>query len=344
MCDLTPQARTILEAMSSESKRRDRQVVRILGILGALFEGGQPTIRGLASRFGTRRETIYRDIRALEDAGYPIAGDESGRLSHPRLLPEVRRHMPHLRLSDEEITALLWASRQAAERSPFREGLHSATTKLRAMAQQEQVAGVGAVMTEGGSGVKDYGPHRGTILRLVEAILLHRRCEVEYQSPVADSAKVYNYDPYRILSVAGGLYCLGRVPPHENLTTLAVDRVRTLCVSDFEFEADPTFDADRYRRESFGVIWEKPSNVTIRFSADQAPYVHERMWHPTQQIRELPDGRIDLSFRAGGMFEILRWVLGWGDCAEVLKPRLLRKEVGRILISASGKYGLRCEP
>src|ERR1700683_4856715 len=120
------------------SKRRDRQMVRILGILGALLEGGQPTIRSLASRFGTLRETIYRDLRALEDAGYPISGDESGRLSHPRLLPEARHSVPHLRLSDEEITALLWASRQAVDKSPFRDALGTAAAKLRGMARKEQ--------------------------------------------------------------------------------------------------------------------------------------------------------------------------------------------------------------
>ena len=321
-----------------ESKRRDRQVVRILGILGALLEGGQPAIRDLASRFGTRRETIYRDLRALEDAGYPICGDELGRLSHPRLLPEARRNAPHLRLSDEEITALLWASRQATEKSPFREALGVATAKLRAMARQEGAAGIDAVMTEGGWGIKDYGPHRETILRLVEAILRHNRCEVEYHSPAAAAAKAYQYDPYRLISVAGGLYCLGQVPPHENLTTLAVDRIRTLRITDSKFEIDPGLDLDRYRRESFGVIWEKPMNVTIRFSADQAPYVRERIWHPTQRIRELPDGRIDLTFRAGGMFEIARWVLGWGQAAEVLRPRRLRKYVGSAVMEAAKAY------
>jgi proteasome accessory factor B len=320
------------------SKRRDRQVVRILGILGSLLEGGQPAIRDLALRFGTRRETIYRDLRALEDAGYPISGDELGRLSHPRLLPEARRTAPHLRLSDEEITALLWASRQAAEKSPFREALGAATAKLRAMARQDQAAGIDAVMTEGGWGMKDYGPHRETILRLVEAILRHSRCEVEYQSPAAEAVKAYNYDPYRLVSVAGGLYCLGQVPPHPNLTTLAVDRIRTLRITGDKFEIDPGLDLDRYRRESFGVIWEKPMNVTIRFSADQAPYVRERTWHPTQRIRELPDGRIELSFRAGGMFEIARWVLGWGDAAEVLRPQGLRDELGRVLSSATRAY------
>ncbi|MFB3779481.1 MAG: helix-turn-helix transcriptional regulator [Bryobacteraceae bacterium] len=301
-------------------------MVRILGILGALLEGGQPTVHSLASRFGTRRETIYRDLRALEDAGYPICGDELGRLSHPRRLPEARRHTPQLRLSDDEITALLWVA-QHSSKSPFREALHSAAAKLRAMARGEEAAGVEAVMMQGGWGEKDYGPHRETILRLMEAILLRRRCEVEYQSPASDRAKVYKYDPYRMLSVAGGLYCLGKVPPFENLTTLAVDRIRALSLTTTKFEVDPGFDADRYRRESFGVIWEKPMNVTVRFSAEQAPYVRERVWHPSQTIRELPDGRIDLSFRAGGVFEIARWVLSWGDGAEVKAPLRLRHQI-----------------
>ncbi len=323
------------------SKRRDRQVVRILGILGALLEGGQPTIRQLATRFGTRRETIYRDLRALENAGYPISGDEAGRLSRPRLLPELRRAVPGIRLSDAEIEALLWATKQAGQGSPFRSTLNSAATKLRAMASQDQAkiaAGIDQVVAEHTWGVKDYEPHRGTIVRLVEAIVRRRRCEVVYRAPSSSRSKTYRYDPYQLVTVAGGLYCIGRVPHHEGLTTLAVDRVVSMHMLDEKFEIDREFDAERYRRESFGVIWEKPMNVTIRFRADQAPYVREREWHPTQRIRDLPDGRIELSFRAGGAFEIMRWVLAWGDAAEMVRPRSLRAKIEGALKLAVRSY------
>jgi len=185
---------------------------------------------------------------------------------------------------------------------------------------------------------KDYEPHRETILRLVEAIMRRRRCTVEYQAPASRSAKAYAYDPYRLLTITSGLYCVGRVPPHENLTTLAVDRIRSLRITDHEFEIAPAFDADRHRRESFGIIWERPMDVTVRFSADQAPFVRERVWHPTQKLRELRDGRIELSFRAGGVFEITRWVLGWGDAAEVIRPAKLRHGVWSALHDACAIY------
>ena len=316
-------------------------MVRILGILGALLEGGQPSITQLAARFGTRRETIYRDIRALEDAGYPIAGDDRGRLSHPRLLPDARRHAPELRLTDSEIAALLWASAQTASKSPFRESLSTAQSKLRAMAtpgQADITRGIGTVVAEGGWGAKDYGSHRGTILKLVEAIVGRRRCTVDYQSPAASVARRYEYDPYRLLAVGGGLYCIGRVPPHKGVTTLAVERIQAVSLLQVVFEVATDFDAERYRRESFGIIWEKPANVVIRFTADQAPYVREREWHPTQCLRGLRGGGVELSFRAGGMFEIARWVLGWGENAEVIKPVRLRSAVAEALARAAASY------
>ena len=87
-------------------------MVSVLGILKLLAEGARPTVYELAARFGTRRETIYRDLHALEDAGYPIEGGESGRLSRPRLAPEARAGVPPVLLTRQELAALVWAARR----------------------------------------------------------------------------------------------------------------------------------------------------------------------------------------------------------------------------------------
>jgi predicted DNA-binding transcriptional regulator YafY len=120
---------------------------------------------------------------------------------------------------------------------------------------------------------------------------------------------------------------VGRVPAYRDIITLAVDRIRALELIPETFTVDTAFDAKRYEAEAFGIVWEKPTTVVVRFSADQAPYVREREWHPTQRLRELRDGRVEVTFRAGGAFEIMRWVLGWGDAAEVVRPAALRKQV-----------------
>jgi predicted DNA-binding transcriptional regulator YafY len=95
----------------------------------------------------------------------------------------------------------------------------------------------------------------------------------------------------------------------------------------------------RNDREAFGVIWDAPVEVVIRFRQDQAGYVAERMWHPSQSVELQPDGSLILRFRAGGRIGIVRWISAWGDAAEVLAPGEVRDHVRTILRSAAAKYG-----
>ncbi len=53
-------------------------------------------------------------------------------------------------------------------------------------------------------------------------------------------------------------------------------------------------------------------------------------------MKELRDGRLELQLQLGSLEEIERWILSWGDQAEVLEPAKLRQrlaEVGRKLVA-----------
>ena len=104
---------------------------------------------------------------------------------------------------------------------------------------------------------------------------------------------------------------------------------------------DAAFDLKRHEAEAFGIVWERPMRVVLRFRAEQAPYVREREWHPTQQFRTLRDGRLEMRLRAGGTLEIARWILGWGDAVEVVGPATLRDRVRAALQSAARHYRVR---
>jgi predicted DNA-binding transcriptional regulator YafY len=315
--------------------------VRLLGILWQLLRGDRPSVHDFARQFHTRRESIYRDLRALQDARIPIKGDENGQLTHPRLEVASRLEMWVPRLTRHEITALTWALREGERRQPFRQGLATGLQKISMMADpadSRRASRLEEVLGGRERGTKDYVAADATLIRLIEAITGHRRCRVEYRSPQRSAPRRFPFDPYRVVSVHGGLYCLGKVPAYANVATLAIERIVTLTVTEEPFTVDPALRLDRYEAEAFGVAWERPMTVVARFRADQAPYVRERQWHPTQRVRELAGGRVELTFRAGGMFEIMRWVLGWGDAAEVARPAALRAEVAAALGRAHAAY------
>jgi predicted DNA-binding transcriptional regulator YafY len=319
------------------TERRDRQVVRILGLLKTLSEGGRPSIHQLAARFRTRRETIYRDLRALQDIGYPIAGDAEGRLSHPRLFDQPP--IPLTGFSGEEIEAILWAIKQAGMKAPYTETLRRAEDKIRMLGLKgKEAESPDETITTLGRGIKSYAGHQSTILKLVEAIIRKKRCLVRYQTPSEMRAWKIEYEPYRLISAHGGLYAIGWLPSQERLLTLAVERIHLIEPLQQAFKVSQDFDLKKQAEESFGIIWERPMQVVIRFRADQSPYVAEHEWHPTQKVRYLKDGRLELIFSAGGLFEITRWILSWGDAAEVISPLKLKKHVTDNLRRAAAVY------
>ena len=251
-------------------------------------------------------------------------------MSRPSLAPAGRTTIPPVLLTPQEYTALTWSAKQAGSTQPFCNALDGALLKLQNMVASTPGPGaneIGAVFTGWSRGTKDYSDCQALLLDLVEAIVARRRCVVSYQAPSREEPRAFRFDPYRILSIQGLLYCAGHVPVHQSFVALAIDRIRGLTLKDETFTVNPTFDLKKYETEAFGVMWEKPITVVVRFRADQAPYVREREWHPTQKLRTLRDGRLELTFRAGGAFEITRWILGWGDAAEVLRPAGLRSNI-----------------
>jgi predicted DNA-binding transcriptional regulator YafY len=259
-----------------------------------------------------------------------------------RLAPGFRLAMPLAPLTRPELLALAWAAKERGTRQPFKDALAMGLLKLQAILDRreaDELTALDGTVSGDDRGAKNLSAHQDTLLRLVQAIVGRRRCLVDYQAPGRGRPRRFPYDPYRIRAVHGGVYAVGRVPAYpKDIAPLGLERIHSIEVLAETFTVDPAFDPKRYETEAFGVTWEKPVTVVLRFRADQVPFVREREWHPTQRFRTLPDGRLEMTFRAGGTFEIMRWVLGWGSAAEVARPLTLRRDIASVLESAAARY------
>ena len=297
-----------------------------VGLLGCTFPLGIAPCPIASSRLGP-----------LAIGNHPVVGDNDGHLSRPHLLDGKRT--PRVRFTPEELTAVDWAAAQMSA-GPFSAALDGARQKLQAMsaALGQEPVGVAEVTDSWGPTAPPTAPE--VLLRLAEGILRRKACLVTYRTPESTEPKTYPYYTYRLLNVAGAFYCVGKVPTHDRLTTLATHRIIGIELLKETFDVDQALDVNRFRQEAFGVVWDEPLDIVLRFRADQAPYVAERQWHPSQELRWLRDGRLEVSFRAGGGFEIRRWILGWGDAVEVIRPAVLPKDLQQTLQSAARLYRL----
>jgi len=127
--------------------------------------------------------------------------------------------------------------------------------------------------------------------------------------------------------VNNGLYLVGHDHKENDLRTFAVDRIQAAKLINRRFEIPPDFNFDEFQKTAFNVIWGEPQEVKIRFSPAQAPYIKERTWHSSQRILTEPGGSIILTLNVGDLWEVKRWLIGFGAEAEVLKPAELANDI-----------------
>ena len=94
----------------------------------------------------------------------------------------------------------------------------------------------------------------------------------------------------------------------------------------------------------------EPVDIVVRFRGPVAALVEERVWHESQRLEWLPAEEtlfeqqpdepeaLLASFRLANLVEFKRWLKGYGDMAEVVKPEWLRRELHDELLAAAGQY------
>lgn len=109
------------------------------------------------------------------------------------------------------------------------------------------------------------------------------------------------------------------------LRIFAVERMREVALLRRTFTVRPGFDAETYLGKALGIVQGELVTVKVVFAKTLAPYIRERLWHPSQKLRDLLDGRLEMTLQIADTLELRRWILGYGVEAEVIAPQALRE-------------------
>jgi predicted DNA-binding transcriptional regulator YafY len=159
---------------------------------------------------------------------------------------------------------------------------------------------------------------------------------MRYHSFSSNREKTYVFEPYRLLFGQGGLYVIGMVPEYGELRTFAVDRVAQISLTEERFE--PLELPDDAFAHSLGVTQGTPEKIDVLFAPKIARYVRERVWHPSQELVELPDGSLRLTLNVVKDWALKSWILGFGGLATVTAPESLAAEIAAELRTATANY------
>jgi len=185
---------------------------------------------------------------------------------------------------------------------------------------------------------KDYTGKEETIEKLTDAVLRQKTCRIEYHSYSSGKVSHFDIHPLKLFEWNGGLYLSAFLPEYDNIRTLAVERFNAISVTEEDFSYPANFNPEEILEDAFGIIYDDPVEVKIRFCAAQAPYIRERRWCKKQQMEILDDGTVILTLHTSGWYDVKKWLLSFGANAEILEPDEKRKEVQEEIKRMASQY------
>ena len=289
------------------------------------------TVAELADELECHPRTVYRDIAALEKAGFPFYKDKVEGRSLWSVLDTVRHQIP-IPFTLTEIMALYFSQDmlKVFKDTPFYESLESLFKKIKSTIPPESIRYLNQVQQTLHIGLKpykEYGKFREIINQVNEAALSRKRIEIVYFAMSQGKKTKRRVDPYKIWFFNGTFYLIGYCHLRKEIRIFALDRIKMLHQTDEGFVIPEDFKLEDFLKPSFGVYQGEEQKVRIWFSAEISGYIKEKIWHESQKLLPQKDGSVIFEAQVAGTDEIRFWILNWGSNAEVLGPSSLREEI-----------------
>ena len=302
-----------------------------------------PNCRTLAGEFEVSSKTIQRDVEFMRDRmGLPIAYDQ---LHFGFTYSEPVTGFPTLEVSEGELVALFVAQKALEQYhgTSFERPLRTAFEKM-SRALRDRIAfrwdDVDAAISFKTIGA---APADLQVFDAVsKAVLNSQELAFEYRKLSGARHEVRRVEPLHLACIENQWYLFGRDLVRRELRTYALPRMRKARSTGIGFARPANFSIAEVLEQSFGVFSGRGRRrITIRFDEFAARLVGERHWHPSQRMRALPGGTMELSLVLGAFEEIERWILSWGVHAEVIAPLELRERLRKTTFALSRTYATR---
>lgn len=312
----------------------------MLQIHQAIQAGDFPTATTLSRKLEVSVKSVHRDLEFMRDRlQLPLVYDG---IRHGWYYSESVASFPSLQITEGELFALLIAEKslQQYRGTHFERPLLSAFNKM-AASLPDTISLNLADWQQTISFHTSAEPllNLDVFDLLAKATTRHEQLRMRYRKPGGKPPEERIIDPYHLSNINGEWYLFAYDHARQDLRTFVPSRMVSVETTGKTFTRSARFSLAGRLRNSFSVhSGDGEHLVCIRFTPAVADYIREKKWHPSQLLKELPDGAVELRMTLSSLTEVQRWILSWGGEAQALEPGELRERIAESAEKLTGSH------
>ncbi len=302
------------------------RVDRLSAILIQLQSKRVVKAREISHRFGISLRTVYRDIKALEQAGVPI-GAEAG----VGYFIADGYYLPPVKFSKSEAGAILMAAKLAEKQTDksIWQNLNSALFKIRSALKEEEKEYLETIednievlqlVKPPETGFPDH-----FLADIQLALATKKVINFDYYSSYRDSFTNRDVEPVNLCYYSRHWHLVGFCKLRNALRDFRSDRIMKLTIK------EQTFDASKYHEfqslQDLYLQGEGLQEVVIRVTSRVADYISEQKYFMGFVESKREKSFELMKFMCGDVSAFAHWLLQFNDGVTVISPDLLKEKV-----------------
>lgn len=301
------------------------RIDRLTAILIQLQTKHWHTATEIAEKFDISIRTVYRDLRALDEAGVPI-GSEAGK----GYFLVDGYHLPPVMFTREEAGALMLAGKLVDKFTDcsVQKQFQLAISKIKAVLpakEKEIIAGLDNCVEVLYSPVSEREGYPNNYISEIQQALASNRCLLIDYDTFYSQEKTKNrvVDPIGLVYYSNTWHLIGFCKLRNDIRDFRVDRITSLKMTN-----EPgRVKMENELKEYFGKVWDQGDlkEVTVWFDNRVASSIVSVKYYFGYVDENIKGDGVEMNFAVNEFNYIARWLLSYGNMIKIVKPASLQE-------------------
>ncbi|WP_439482852.1 helix-turn-helix transcriptional regulator [Cyclobacterium plantarum] len=282
----------------------------------------------IAERFGVSLRTVYRDMRALEEAGVPIIGEAGQGYA---LVDGYR--LPPVMFTREEALSFLVAEKvieKVADRESSK-NFQAAVYKIKSVFRQPEKDVIehlsSHIQVRRKNSLQAAGKEQ-VLQGVLDSLSENKLIEICYTSFVEEQTTTRILEPIGVYFAFEQWYMIAYCRLRKDYRTFRLDRINGLKVMGEKFEGEhPSLQTylEKIEKE------ENLTKVVIATKKSMVKYLHSQLYDQGFVLKEDCGETVLLTFMTCSIEGFMRWIIMMADEVTIIQPQELKDRLKELL-------------